>query len=221
MKLKAFILIALMVTGSFSVYGQMMNQGQNQQQPGQQNNQQNYNMMQLGYMPGWMYSMMDQMGYYMHGSMYNQTMPMERYMMTLYMLPNMQSQLSLTPEQSEKLVDMQADFRKQQADHQAAIAKYRMKLQGLLEKNATSDQVREQLENLSKTRNDIKIAAYEMAGKMRNVLNSDQQQQWEDMMDQQQNYMFQNMQNSGFMRGGHMMNNNMNNSRMNNNSMNR
>ena len=65
--------------------------------------------------------------------MMNQNMPMEKYMMMVNQLPNMQQQLSLSDMQMEQLNDLQAGFKKQQIDFQSELQKKQAKLKSLLD----------------------------------------------------------------------------------------
>ncbi len=120
----------------------------------------------------------------MSGQMMQQR-PMMKYMMMVNHLPQMQEQLSLSQEQAEKLIDLQADFRKQQAKQQAAMARTHQELQALLDKMAPADQVKQQLQQCANARLEIGLAAYETARKMKDVLTADQKEQMKNMMMQQ------------------------------------
>jgi len=147
--------------------------------------------------------------------MMGQNMPMQKYGMMINRLPNMQQQLSLTDDQVEKLLDLQTNFKKQQIDFQAELQKKQMKLRNLLADNASASQVKNQMEACSETKINMKVAAYETAGKMKTVLNNDQKEQLQHMMMQQDGMiqghggLMQNrrgMMNQG--RGGMMQNQN-------------
>ncbi len=134
----------------------------------------------------------------MCGQMMGQDMPMRKFGMMVNHLPNMQQQLSLSGEQVETLFDLQAEFKKQQIDYQTELRKRQMKLKSLLDDNASASQVKNQLEACSETKINMKVAAYEAAGKMKAVLNNDQKEQLENNM----------MQGDGMMQNrGRMMQN--------------
>ena len=124
----------------------------------------------------------------------DQNMPMKKYGMMVNHLPNMQEQLSLSDEQVERLLDLQAEFKKQQIDYQTELRKKQMRLKGLLADNASASQVKNQMEACSETKINMKTAAYETAGKMKTLLTSDQKEQLKNNM----------MQGGGMMQGGMM-----------------
>jgi hypothetical protein len=117
--------------------------------------------------------------------MMNQDMPMKKYGMMVNRLPNMQQQLSLTDDQVDKLYDLQAEFKKQQIDFQSELRKKQMKLKNLLDDMASANQVEKQMKDCADTKISMKVAAYETAGKMKAVLNTDQKEQLQNMMMQQ------------------------------------
>jgi len=129
-------------------------------------------------------SMMMQKSGMMQGMM-NQDMPMKKYGMMVNRLPNMQQQLSLTDDQVDKLYDLQAEFKKQQIDFQSELRKKQMKLKNLLDDMASANQVEKQMKDCADTKISMKVAAYETAGKMKAVLNTDQKEQLQNMMMQQ------------------------------------
>jgi len=188
--MKKLIIIAttlLFMTG-YTASAQMM--GQNNMQ----NQKQGMMMQNNGMMQGMMGNGMCPM----YGQMMNQNMPMQKYGMMVNRLPNMQEQLSLSDEQVENLLDLQTEFKKLQIDHKAELRKKQMKLKSLLDDNASVSQVKNQMEACSETKINMKVAAYETAGKMKAVLNSDQKEQLKNMM----------MQSGGMMQGqGGMMQN--------------
>lgn len=171
----------------------------NAQMTGQSQQGQNQGMMQGGTMQGggMMQGMMNNGMCPMFGQMMNQDMPIQKFGMMVNRLPNMQQQLSLTDDQVEQLYDLQSGFKKQQIDYQAELRKKQMKLKSLLNDMASASQVKNQMKACSETRINMGIAAYETAGKMKAVLNSDQKEQLKSMM----------MQQGGMMQGtGGMMN---------------
>lgn len=132
----------------------------------------------------------------MHKKMMDKQMPMKKYMMMVNMLPEMNEKLDLSQEQTEKLIDMQAGFKKQQIDYKADLAKKKMKLQNMLMNEASADEVRNHMEECSTIKINMKVAAYETANKMKAVLTSEQQEMMKDMM----------MPKQGMMQGGKMKN---------------
>ena len=136
-------------------------------------------MMQKG---GMMQGMMENGMCPMCGQMMDQDMPMRKYGMMVNHMPQMQEQLSLSDEQVERLLDFQAEFKKQQIDYQSELRKKQMKLKGLLADNASASQVKDQMESCSETKINMQMAAYETAGKMKDVLNNDQKEQMKNMM---------------------------------------
>lgn len=213
MKTLAKILTAIFLfTGPFT-YAQMQ---QNDERSGQ--DQSNTNMMQTGMMGGNMMMQNGMMGNLcpMCGAM-NQNMPMQKYMMTVMHLPDMQKQLSLTDDQTEQLIDYRADFKKQLADYQAELNKRQMKLEKLLDENPPTSEVKAMMEQCAEMKINIKASAYDTAGKMKGLLTAEQKQDFNQLMMQQgkmmqqQNMMQQrNMMQGTRMQGG-MMQNMMNN----------
>ena len=139
-------------------------------------------MMQGG---GMMQGMMNKGMCPMSGQMMNQNMPMKKYGMMVNHLPNMQQQLSLNDNQVEQLYDLQDGFKKQQIDFQSELRKKQMKLKKLLDDMTPASQVEKQMKDCADTKIRMKVAAYETAGKMKAVLNSDQKEQLKNMMMQQ------------------------------------
>ncbi len=202
MKKLVIIVTALLFSIGYTASAQMM--GQNNMQNQQQGMMmQNSGMMQGGMMQGMMGNGMCPMC----GQMMNQNMPMKKYGMMVNRLPNMQEQLSLSDDQVGTLLDLQTDFKKQHIDYQADLRKKQMKLKSLLADNASASQVKNQMGLCSETKINMKLAAYETAGKMKAVLNSDQKELLKDsmmqggMMNQGQGGMMPN-------RGGMMQNQN-------------
>ena len=193
MKKLVIIATALLFMAGYTANAQMM--GQNKMQ----NQQQGMMMQNSGMMQGMMGNGMSPM----YGQMRNKNMPMQKYGMMVNRLPNMQQQLSLTDDQVEKLLDLQTDFKKQQIDYQAELRKKQMKMKSLLADNASATQVKKQIQDCSDTKINMKVAAYETAGKMKAVLNSDQKEQLKNMM-QQQGAMKQGQSGVMHNRGGMM-----------------
>lgn len=211
MKKLVIIATAILFMTGYTASAQMM--GQNNMQ-----NQKQGMMMQKGGMMqgGMMQGMMGNGMCPMCGQMMGQNMPMKKYGMMVNRLPNMQQQLSLSDEQVETLLDLQTEFKKQQIDYQAELRKKQMKMKSLLADNAPVSQVKNQMEACSETKINMKAAAYETAGKMKAVLNSDQKEQLKNnmmqgggMMNQGQGGMM-NQGQGGMMqnRGGMMQNQN-------------
>ncbi len=145
-----------------------------------QNRQHNMMMQNNGMMQGMGMGMCP-----MCGQMMNRNMPMQKYGMMVNRLPALQQQLSLDDNQVEKLIDLQTEFKKQQVGYKAELQKKQMKLKSLLDGNASGSEVKNQMEACSETKINMKVAAYETAGKMKAVLNDDQKEQLQNMMMQQ------------------------------------
>lgn len=178
MKKTVIILFSVFFLAAFSANAQMP-QGKSEQNDQQQSMMmQKSGMMQGGMMQG----MMNNEKCPMCGQMMNQDMPMQNYGMMVNMLPNMQQQLSLTDDQVDQLYDLQAGFKKQQIDFQSELRKKQMKLKSLLADNASASQVKSQMKDCADTKINMGIAAYETAGKMKSVLNSDQKEQMKTRM---------------------------------------
>lgn len=181
-KLVAIVTAVLFIFG-FTANAQMMGQkGNRDQKQGM--------MMQKDRM---MQGMMGQQKCPMCGQMMNQDMPMRKFMMMVNHLPAMQQQLSLTDNQVEELIDLQTEFKKEQIDYKAELRKKQMKMKSLLEENASANQVKNQMEACSETKINMKVAAYETVGKMKNVLTENQKEKLKD-----------NMMQKGMMQGGMM-----------------
>jgi hypothetical protein len=172
MKKLIIIVTALLFMGGYAANAQMMGQKNNQSQ------KQGMMMQKSGTMQdGMMQGMMGNGMHPMCAQMMNQNMPMKKYGIMVNRLPNMQEQLSLSDEQVENLIDLQTEFKKQQIDYKADLRKKQMKLKSLLADNASVSQVKNQMKACSETKINMKAAAYETAGKMKAVLNSDQKEQ--------------------------------------------
>lgn len=168
MKKLVLIVVTVFLTAGLTANAQMMGNKQMQHDQGQ--------------------GMMMQQGMMHH---MNQQMPMQPYMMMVKMLPNMQEKLNLTQEQMEKLIDLEADFKKQKADYQAELAKKRMKLKSLLMEKASADEVKKQMLQCVNTKVDMGISAYETAGKMKALLTAEQKEKMKNMMHSQDGMMQQ------------------------------
>ncbi len=203
----------LIVTTFLLVAGLTVN-GQTTHEHGQKSEEQQSTMMQQGgMMQGGMMQpgMMGQRGMgMMQGMMQGgmcpmcgqmmQQQPMKKYMMMVNKLPHMQQQLSLTQDQMEQLIDLQAGFLKQQAKHKASMAQDHEKLQSLLDNMASAAEVKQQMQQCANSRIEMGIAAYETAGKMKAVLTAGQKEQLKNMMMQQGGGMMQ--QGGGMMQQG-------------------
>ena len=175
MKKLVIIATALLFMAGYTASAQTGHDHNNKQDQKQSMMMQKSGMMQDGMMQG---------GGMMQGMM-NQDMPMKKYGMMVNRLPNMQQQLSLTDDQVDKLYDLQAEFKKQQIDFQSELRKKQMKLKNLLDDMASANQVEKQMKDCADTKISMKVAAYETAGKMKAVLNTDQKEQLQNMMMQQ------------------------------------
>ena len=194
MKKLVIIATALLFMAGYTASAQTGHDHDNKQDQKQGMMMQKNGMMQGG---GMMQGMMNKGMCPMCGQMMSQNMPMKKYGMMVNRLPNMQQQLSLTDDQVNQLYDLQADFKKQQIDFQSELRKKQMKLKSLLDEMAPANQVEKQMKDCADTKISMKVAAYETAGKMKAVLNSDQKEQLKNMM----------MQQGGMMQGqGGMMN---------------
>jgi hypothetical protein len=196
MKKLAIVATAVFFLAGFSANAQM-HQGK-MMKSGQQHGMMMHGkgMMHGGMMKGMMCPM--------HKGMMGQQMPMKRYMMAVNMLPNMQEKLSLSQDQTEKLIDMQAAFKKQQVDYKADLTKKRMKLQNLMKNDASADEIKSQMQACSETKISMKVAAYETANQMKSVLSDEQQEQLDNMMMQHPGMQQGGMMKGGMMQGGMM-----------------
>jgi Spy/CpxP family protein refolding chaperone len=200
MKKIAVLIVALILATGLTAEAQSnMNQGTMRTMHNQSGTmmQGNYGMMSGGMMgPGMMN------GNYSH-MMMSGTLPMWRYERVVTMLPQMQSQLSLTSDQTEKLIDLKTAYQKKEVDLQALRQKRQLKLQSLLRNNASPEAVQKQLQSCTDVGINIGIAAYKTVQQMESVLNNSQQKQFQDWMMNSMQY--GNMYNNRMRRG--MMNN--------------
>ncbi|MCB2206798.1 MAG: Spy/CpxP family protein refolding chaperone [Bacteroidetes bacterium] len=187
MKKLAMILTTVFFLSGFTVEAQM----------GQMNNKQSVQqgMMQKGMMGNEMCSMC--------GKMMQQQMPMKKYMMLVHKLPAMQEQLSLSDEQVNQMIDLRTAFKKEQVDYQATLSKKQMHMKKLLNSNASAAEVKIQMEQCADIKVDMKVAAYETAGKMKALLTDDQK-------DKLKNIMMQDDDDGNMMQQGNKMKNNNN-----------
>jgi hypothetical protein len=136
----------------------------------------------------------------MCGKMMQQQMPMKKYMMIVHKLPAMQEQLSLSDEQVNQMIDMQTAFKKEQVDYQATLSKKQMQMKKLLNSNAPAAEVKTQMKQCADTKVDMKVAAYETAGKMKALLTDDQKDKLKNIM-MQQGSMMQDDDDGNMMQG--------------------
>ena len=201
-KITVLIVAVLLATGLTAEAQSNMNQGSmrnmhNQSGTMMQGNRTgNYGMMS-GEMMG--QGMMNGNGSHMMEG----TLPMWRYERMVAMLPRMQSQLSLTSDQTEKLIDMKAAYQKKEVDLSTLQQKRQLKLESLLQANATAEAVRKQLQSCTDVSIDMGVEAYKTVQQMESVLNESQQKEF-------QSWMMNSMQN------GNMYNNRMRRGMMNN-----
>ena len=189
---------ATLIATTFLLVAGLTVNGQTEHEHGQQSKEQQSTTMQQGDMMqgGMMQGMMQDGVCPMCGQMMQQDMPMKKYMMMVNRLPRMQQQLSLSQEQTEKLIDLQTGFQKEQARHQTSMASNNEKLQTLLDNMASAAEIKMQMQQCANSRIDMGIAAYETAGKMKAVLTADQKEKMKNMMMQQgQSGMMQNQNN--------------------------
>lgn len=201
-KIAVLIVAVVLATGLTAEAQSNMNQGSMRnmhKQSGmmmQGNRTGNYGMMS-GEMMG--QGMMN--GNYSH--MMGGTLPMWRYERMVAMLPRMQSQLSLTSDQTEKLIDLKAAYQKKEVDLSTLQQKRQLKLESLLQGNATAEAVRKQLQSCTDVSIDMGVEAYKTVQQMESVLNDSQQKEF-------QSWMMNSMQNGNMHRNGMgegMMNN--------------
>lgn len=141
------------------------------------------NQMMGNNMNGYMNHSMMGMGYGMMGSNgMMQNMPMRQCFYIINRLPSMQDQLSLTNMQENKLIDLEAEFKKNDAGLSAAFTKSQIKLRDLMKNNASTKEVSDQLKSYAATMADIGIAAYDFSAKMKDVLTDTQKQKLNEKM---------------------------------------
>ncbi len=170
--------------------GQQEDMESDQQQSMMQQGMKKGGMMQGGMMQGGMGSMH-------HGMM--GSMPMQGSMIMVNMLPEMDEQLSLSQEQTDQLIDMRSEFKKQQVDHQADMTKQKKKLQRMIDEDAPADEVRKQMKACSDIMINMHSAAYETEQEMKAVLTDEQQEELEVIMEEHDEMMQRGMSKS---RGG-------------------
>jgi hypothetical protein len=168
MKKLAILIVSILFLSGHNLSAQM-HKTQKKQQP---------DMMQEGMMQSGMQGMMCPMC----GGMTDQHMPMKKYVMMVNMLPGMQEKLSLSDEQVVQLIDLQTAFKKQQVDYKADLTKKQMKMKTLLNDAATANMIKQQMQACADVKIDMKIAAYETAGKMKAILTNEQKEKMKNMM---------------------------------------
>ncbi|MFW6248784.1 MAG: hypothetical protein ACOC4J_03335 [Bacteroidota bacterium] len=179
----------LFLTGFNNVYGQRKDMSQKSKM---------HHMRGQGMMQERMGGMqMQEKGYSMcpmHKQMMHRQMPMKKYVMIVQWLPNMADQLELNNNQVEKLMNMQVAYQKEKLDSKVQLRQQRLKMKQLLDKNADSKELKNLLEECSTIKIDMKLAAYETANKMLNVLTDQQKEDIEEMIMQcmNRNCMMQN-----------------------------
>ena len=125
------------------------------------------NMMKSNMMKSGIMEMMGNMG------------PLHKYQHTIHHLTQQAENLALTDIQLDKLKNLQANFQKRQADLQADSKKKQIDLGLLLDKKASTSDVRKNLKGVYDNRLDGEIAVYETAQKMLTVLTPEQKEKWE------------------------------------------
>lgn len=198
-KIAVLIVAVLLATGLTAEAQSNMNQGTMRNMHNQSGTmmQGNYGMMSGGMMGQGMMN-----GNY-SSMMMGGTLPMWRYERMVSVLPGMQSQLSLTSDQTEKLIDLKTAYQKKEVDLSALQQKQQLKLQSLLQNNASPEAVRKQLQSCTDVSIDLGLDAYETVQQMKSVLTDSQQKEF-------QGWMMNSMQN------GNMYNNRMRRGMMNN-----
>ncbi len=136
---------------------------------------QNYGMKKPGMMHGSMGAM--------HGKMMSSN-PMQSSMIMINLLPEMEKQLSLSEDQTNELIGMRSEFKKQQVDYQAEMTKQNRKLQKLIDSAAPVDEVKNQLREGADVRIDMHTAAYKTEQEMKAVLTDEQKEQLEVIMEE-------------------------------------
>ena len=214
MKKLSVILISIFFLSALTLNAQMY-QGDNQQQGMMSGS----GMMQGGMMQGGMMQggMMqgNMMGSGMMGmgqNMMGQYMIMNQHVMMIHSLPYLQSQLSLSQNQQEELIDIWSSFRKQQVGYQTDLAKENIKLQDILNNEVSVDKVKNQLEAYYESKVQMNTAAYKILKEMKSVLSEEQRQDLQNMLMNKRGMMQGNMQQRRSQQGGMM---NMNNRRNN------
>lgn len=126
----------------------------------------------------------NQMNCPFHQRMIGKSMPGNHYIMLVRMLPNMKEELSLSDQQVMQLIDMQATFKKLQADIQAECAKKRIELESIQKNNPNPEELRQALNNFHNAKTNMIVAAYEASGKMKSVLTDEQKKSLDEIVAQ-------------------------------------
>ncbi|MFW6080846.1 MAG: Spy/CpxP family protein refolding chaperone [Desulfosalsimonas sp.] len=153
---------------------------QEDMQSGRQQTMKKQGMMHGGMMQGGMG--------YMQGGMMGSA-PMQSSMTMVNLLPDMDEQLSLTEDQTDQLINMRSDFKKQQVDYQAELTKQNKKLQRMIDDGVPADEVRKQMKACSDIRIDMHLSAYETEQEMKAVLTDEQKDQLEVIMEEHDDMM--------------------------------
>ena len=101
---------------------------------------------------------------------------LNQYNMLINKLPQMQTELSLTDSQLEELEQVKTDFQKQQIDLRASIQKQLIDLQTAMDKNPTAADLRAGMNDVTDTRVNMTVQAFETAQKMKDILNTEQKE---------------------------------------------
>ncbi len=89
-------------------------------------------------------------------------------------LPEQTQQLALSDQQVKSLSGLRAEFRKGQADFQAALQKARVDLKSLISKESSTEKVNSALDRALKAERDLKLNIYETYIRALNVLTPEQ-----------------------------------------------
>ncbi|MFP4529515.1 MAG: Spy/CpxP family protein refolding chaperone [Candidatus Kapaibacterium sp.] len=108
---------------------------------------------------------------------------MSRSMKMLNSLPYMEDKLDLTEQQTDKLIDIQTEFKKRQIDHKASMKKCGMKMRNLMKNNASAEDVKAQMESCSNIMVNMGTEMYRTMQSMRSVLTADQREKLDKMKD--------------------------------------
>lgn len=134
-------------------------------------------------------------GQHMMGNMHNTLHP---YMRLVHAIPAFDDELSLTTSQSNKIIDLQTTFLKQKIDYRAEMNKKSNQLEELLEKDASTAEVKKLLEEIAGVKINMFTSAYETVNQMKGELN---QEQLDKLNKIKQNH---GMMSGGSKCGGHM-----------------
>ncbi len=120
----------------------------------------------------------------MHHEMMMGCASMQKSMIMVNLLPEMDEQLSLSEDQTEQLIDLRSEFKKQQVDYQAELTKRNKKLRALINDNAPVDEIKNQMKAWADTRIDMHAAAYQAEREMKALLTDEQNQELEVIMEE-------------------------------------